>query len=85
MQGEPIHDFANPYMSTNGLRQEEFAARLKRWCPRVELALQSIPSYDPAWEKIAQAQFAEMFRIKVAAQKTLPSLSLLPIPGAGKP
>lgn len=84
MQGERIHDFANPCMSTNGLRQEEFAAHLKQWCPRVEEALQTIPNYDPAWEDIARAQFAEMFRIKVAAQKTLPSLSLLPIPGAAK-
>jgi hypothetical protein len=85
MQGEPIHDFANPCMSTDGVRQEEFAAHLKQWCPRVEQALQTIPQYDPAWEDIARAQFAEMFRIKVAAQKTLPSLSLLPIPGGGKP
>jgi hypothetical protein len=80
MQGEPIHSFAITCMCPDGPRQEEFAAHLKQWCPRVEQALQTIPPYDPAWEALAHVQFAEMFRIKVATQKTLPSLSLLPIP-----
>ena len=79
MQGESIHRFAITCMCTNGPRQEEFAAHLKEWCPRVEQAMEAIPTYDPAWEELAQEQFTEMFRIKVAAQRTLPSLSLLPI------
>jgi hypothetical protein len=84
MQGESIHSFAITCMCPDGARQEEFAAHLKQWCPRVEQALQTIPPYDPAWEAVAHAQFTEMFRIKVGAQKTLPSLSLLPIPDAGR-
>jgi hypothetical protein len=84
MQGESIHRFAIPCMCTNGPRQEEFAAHLQRWCPRVEQALQTIPPFDSAWEAVAQEQFAEMFRIKVATQKTLPGLSLLPILNAPK-
>ena len=43
-------------MSTNGLRQEEFAAHLQRWCPRVERVLDTIPAYDAAWEAGAQEQ-----------------------------
>lgn len=78
MQGESIHDFAVPFMSTSGLRQEEFAAHLKSWCPRIEQALQKIPPYDPVWEELAHAQFATMFQMKMAVQKTVPGLSLLP-------
>lgn len=84
MQGEPFHDFANVCMCVDGPRQEEFAAHIKMWCPRIEKALDVIPPYDPAWEKLAHEQFAQMFKIKVATQKTLPSLSLLPIPEADK-
>jgi hypothetical protein len=84
MQGESIHDFANPCMCTNGVRQEEFAAHLKRWSPRIERALQHVPPFNPEWENLAHQQFSEMFRIKIAAQKTLPSLSLLPVTGRGE-
>jgi len=80
MQGKSIHEFAMTCMCVDGRRQEEFAAYLKHWCPRIEQALKNIPPFDPAWEAIAQ-----MFRIKVATLKTLPSLSLLPILGGGKP
>lgn len=82
MQGAEIHDFANPWISPDGPRQEAFAAYIKCWCPRIEHALQTIPPYDSAWEQIAHEQFEEMFKIKVASQKTLPSLSLLPMPGS---
>ena len=80
MQGQSIHRFAITCMCTTGPRQEEFAAHLKQWCPRIERALQNIPAFDPTWEAVAHEQFTEMFKIKVAAQKTLPGLSLLPIP-----
>jgi hypothetical protein len=46
--------------------------------------METIPAYDPAWDALAHEQFTEMFRIKVAAQKTLPSLSLLPIADASQ-
>jgi len=82
MQGESIHRFAIICMCTTGARQEEFAAHLKQWCPRVERAMERIPPFDPEWEALAHEQFSEMFRIRVAAQKTLPSLTLLAVPQA---
>ena len=84
MQGERIHQFAITCMCTNSQRQEDFAAHLKQWCPRIEQALQTIPLYDPAWEALAHQQFNQMFQIRVATQKTLPGLTLLPIPDAGQ-
>lgn len=83
MQAEAIHEFALPYMSPQGARQEEFAAHLKKWCPRIERALQTIPPFDPAWEELAHAEFAKQFQIKIAAQTTVPGLSLLTIPSEG--
>ena len=77
MQGEPIHNFANPDMRIDSPRQEEFTEHLRRWCPRVLTALNSIPTFDPAWETLAHENFNEMFRIHMASQKTLPSLSLV--------
>lgn len=81
MQGERIHEFANPWIRPDSPRQEEFTEYLKRWCPRVERALQSVPPFDPTWEGLNQQQFSTMFRIKVKQQKTLPGLSLLPMRG----
>ena len=78
MQAENIHNFANPCMRMDSQRQEDFAEHLRRWCPRVERALRSVPIFDMEWQRVASDQFNEMFRIKVEAQKTLPSLSLLP-------
>jgi hypothetical protein len=81
MQGEPIHEYAQPFMTTDGKRQEDFAAHLKQWCPRIEQALQTIPPYNPAWEAVAHDQFEAMFKMKMAEQKTVPGLSLLPVSG----
>ena len=78
MQGEPIHEYALPFMTVDGPRQENFAAHLKQWCPRIEQALQTIPPYNPAWEAVAHDQFDAMFKLKMAVQKTVPGLSLLP-------
>jgi hypothetical protein len=78
MQGEKIHQFANPCMCTDTPRQEAFAEHLRQWCPRVEQALQSVPPFDPSWEGLAQDQFSQMFQIKFEKVKTLPGLSLLP-------
>ena len=80
MQAEGIHRFAQPFMSPEGALQEAFAAHLKEWCPRIEEALQTIPPFDPEWERLAQAEFAKMFEIKTQTQKTVPGLSLLTIP-----
>ena len=84
MQSEKFHDFANPFMTTDGSSQERFAEHLKQWCPRIERALETAPPYNPAWEEVAHEQFNEMFKIKIATQKTLPGLSLLPISNAGQ-
>jgi hypothetical protein len=83
MQGEPIHKFANPCMRSDSPRQEEFAEHLRKWCPRIESAIVSVPPFDPVWETTVHDQFTEMFKIKMASVKTLPALSLLPIvPGS---
>lgn len=79
MQSKAIHAFANPFMRTDSPRQEEFAECLRKWCPCIEQTLETVPAYDPSWETLAHDQFKETFRIAVAKQKTLPSLSLHPI------
>ena len=78
MQGEKIHEFAQPWMCTNTPKQEAFAEHLRRWCPRVEQALQFVPPINSSWESLAQDQFKQMFQIKTEKVKTLPGLSLLP-------
>jgi hypothetical protein len=81
MQAEKIHQFANPYMRVDSLRQEDFAEHLRKWCPCLEAALKVVPPFDPAWENLAHDQFMEMFRIALQTQKTLPALSLIPASG----
>jgi hypothetical protein len=81
MQGERLHEYAQPVMTIDGKLQEDVAAPLKQWCPRIEQALQTVPPYDPAWEAVANNQFAAMFKMKMAVQKTVPGLSLLPVSG----
>ena len=83
MQAEGIHQFAQPFMSAEGALQEAFAAHIKEWCPRIERALQTIPSFDPAWEELAQEEFAKQFEVKMETQTTVPGLSLLTIPPGG--
>jgi hypothetical protein len=76
MQAEKIHEFANPWILPTSPRHEEFTQRLHDWCPCVERALQRVPSYDSAWEQLARERFQDQFRIRIAAQTTLPGLSL---------
>jgi hypothetical protein len=76
MQGEKIHDYANPWIRTDSPTFQEFAQRLKSCSPRMEAARNAVPAYDAAWETVAHAQFNQTFLIEVQAQQTLPSLSL---------
>jgi TIR domain len=79
MQGNRIHDYANPWMRIDSPMQEKFAEHLRLFVPRIESAISTVPGFDTAWEGIVHNQFAAMFRIHVSTQKTLPPLSLLPI------
>lgn len=76
IQAERIQDFANPFMRPDSPRQEELAEQLRLWCPCVEQALARVRAYDPAWEALAIDQFRQRFQVRVAAQITLPGLSL---------
>lgn len=80
MQGKKIYDFAQPCMCPDSHLQERFAECLRAWCPCIEHALEKVPPYNPDWELITFTQFRETFRIAIAKQKTLPSLSLHPVP-----
>lgn len=81
MQGEAIHDYANPFIRPDSPKQEAFAEHLKNWCPRVESALRHVPPFDPAWETFTHAEFQLKFQIKMQTQNTLPGLSLS-VPGS---
>ena len=76
IQSKRIHDFANPCMRPDSPRQEELAEQLRLWCPCVERALKRVRAYDPAWETLAHDQFRHRFQVNVAAQTTVPGLSL---------
>lgn len=79
MQGKNIYDHSNPFMRPDSANFENFAAILRLECPRLEAALETVPPYDPEWERIAYDQFRERFRIQMTTQTTLPGLSLLPL------
>jgi hypothetical protein len=81
MQPKAIHDYANPFVRPDSPSFEIFSEVLRGECPRLEEALRSVPPFNPEWEKVAYQQFRERFRIQVAAQTSLPALSLLPING----
>jgi hypothetical protein len=76
IQQTNIHEFANPWIRRDSPRQEEFAERLRQWCPCIESALRRIPPYDPAWETLALDQFRHQFQIRPAPQTRVPGLSL---------
>lgn len=76
LQSERIHDFANPWIRTDSPKQYEFAEYLKTCCPRIQSALQTVPSYDPEWASLAHDQFCGLFTIKTQTQTTVPGLSL---------
>ena len=79
MQPKEIHDYANPFVRPDSPNFENFAEVLRRECPRLVAALETVPPFNPEWERIAYDQFRERFRIQVATQTTLPALSLLPL------
>jgi len=80
MQGESLHDFANPFMRPDSPKQEAMADVLRtKCCASIERALTLAPPYDPAWEQIAHKQFEGVFQVHMQSQKTVPSL-ILPIP-----
>ena len=77
MQGQPMHDFANPFIRIDSPKQEALAEVLRtRVCPPIESALQRVPEFNSEWEQVAHAQFQQMFRVRVAQQTTVPSLTL---------
>jgi hypothetical protein len=79
MQGEPLHEFANPFMRPDSPKQEALAEVLRnKFCDSIERAIESTPPYDPEWETLAHKQFEGMFQIHMQSQKTVPSL-VLPI------
>lgn len=77
MQSREIHEFANPFIRKDSPKQEALADFLRAHvCPSIESMLERVPDYDPNWERIAHAQFQEVFRIKVERQVTVPVLTL---------
>lgn len=77
MKSERLHEFANPFMTRDSPRQEALAEVLRvRLCPAIEHVLERVPPFDPEWEGIAHDRFEKAFEIHVAAQRTLPSISL---------
>lgn len=79
MQGERLHEFANPFMLPNSHKQESLADVMsKKLCISIERALTLVPPYDARWERVAHKQFEGMFRIHTQSQKTVPAL-VLPI------
>lgn len=79
MQGESLHEFANPFMLPTSPKQEEMADILrKKLCSSIEKALAATPPFDPTWEQVAHKQFEGLFKIQMQSQKTVPSL-VLPI------
>jgi hypothetical protein len=79
MQPKAIHDYATPFVRPDSPNFEIFSEVLRRECPRLEAALETVPPFDPEWERIAYDQFRERFRIQMTTQTTLPALSLLPL------
>jgi hypothetical protein len=81
MQPREIHDYAQPFMRPDSPNFEIFAEVLRRECPRLVAALNTVPPFDPEWERIAYDQFRERFQIQAATQTTLPAQSLLTLNG----
>ena len=81
MQPKEIHEFAQPFMRPDSPNFEVFAEVLRLECPRLVSALNSVPPFNPEWERIAYDQFRERFRIQRATQTTLPAQSLIALDG----
>lgn len=79
MQPKDIYDYANPFVHPDSPNFENFAEVLRGECPRLVAALETVPPFDPEWERIAYDQFRGRFRIQATTQTTLPALSLLPL------
>jgi hypothetical protein len=77
IQGQDLHDFANPFIRIDSPKQEALAEILRtHTCPTIEDALNRVPDFDPTWETIAHKQFEQMFKIHTKPQKTVPLLKL---------
>ena len=77
IQGQSLHNFANPFMRRDSPRQEEMAEVLRTLvCPTIQNMLQSAPEFNPEWETLAHEQFRDTFRIQIQEQLTVPSLTL---------
>jgi len=77
IQGEQLHDYANPFIRLDSPKQEALAEILrKNVCPTIENALSRVPNFSSAWETIAHKQFEHMYKIRAKAQKVVPSLRL---------
>ena len=51
IQGQSLHNFANPFMRRDSPRQEEMAEVLRTLvCPTIQNMLQSAPEFNPEWE-----------------------------------
>jgi hypothetical protein len=77
IQGEQIHEFANPFIRIDSPKQEAFAERLRTMlCPSIQKALEKVPPFNPDWEQIVHDEFTEKFHIITQSQRTVPRLSL---------
>jgi hypothetical protein len=77
IQGQKLHDFANPFMRPDSPKQEELAEVLRSLvCPTIERMLKRVPAFDPSWEAAAHDKFQNAFKIQVQQQLTVPSLTL---------
>lgn len=76
IQGDKIHDFANPFIRIDGHKHEAFAEHLRIvLIPSIQTALGKVPPYDPTWEQVSYDQFEKLFQIKTLSQTAVPHLS----------
>lgn len=81
IQGEALHEFANPFIRVDSPKQEALAEVLRtKVCPGIENSLLRVPDFNPNWEEMAHKHFEAMFQIHVQHQATVPSLKLPQIP-----
>jgi hypothetical protein len=77
MQGEKLHEFANPFIRVDSPKQEALAEVLRaKVCPAIERALLKVPKYNSSWETSTHKQFQQTFKIHAQSQTRLPSLRL---------
>lgn len=77
IQGQKIHDFANPFMRIDSPRQEEFAEALRtKLCVDIQNAIQFVPAFDPQWRNAAVENFEARFKVQLQDTYALPILHL---------